>query len=278
MSAKTGLKAADIKDDELYGLLLRAQGEDHDYSDLKIEDRISAAEAFYETNLQIFFGKHQIIGGAHERGIAVDPDAEVPQIEEPGYDYDQALFSGERWGNFLLRYRPVIPDPSSDSGITRVVFSFPSAKSVLYEVPQPWIKPDFKYAQINLIPATGAIYASFNLFILSVISGGAYGLPKIVFIDYFAGYDPARLRRDHSDLLLGIKMRTVLFMGGILGDIRTQQLQSSSISLDGLSHSRGFAGGRFGPLSGRIEQYLIQEKEIRESFRSAVKGPVFCVL
>lgn len=273
---KTPLTPEEIKGDQLYGILLKAKGEARDYPDTEILRKIRAAEDFYEHDLNLFFGVKKFICGATEQGIIVNPDAEpYGEIEEPGYDYDRDWYLGDRWGYLKLRNRPVVPDRTSASGITKFFFSFPSAVPHLFDVPQAWIKPDFQYGQINIIPTNAAIYASFSAFFLSIASGGAYGLPKVIFLTYLAGYDHDRLRRDQADLLEGVKLRTLLFLGGILGNIFGMGLQSNSIGLDGLSHSRGFAGGKYGRYSGMIENAIQQEKEIRQTFRQHEKGIVF---
>lgn len=265
----------DVTQDMLYGILLQARGEAGPYPDTEILRKIRAAEDFYEKNLNIFIGIKRCISGATERGIIVNPDAEPPEIEEPGYDYDRDWYLGDKWGAMRLRHRPVVPDRSTASGITQFYFAFPSAETKLFNVPQQWIKPDFQFGQLNIIPTNAAIYASFNAFFLSIASGGAYGLPKVIFVDYLAGYDPARFRMDHADLLEGIKLRTLLLLGGIIGNIPFAGVQSSAISLDGLSHSRGFVGGKYGRYSGMITLAMEQEKDIRETFRNHEKGIVW---
>jgi len=272
---KSGLVVEDIKGNQLYGILLTARGEQKSYPDTEILRKIRAAEDFYEKNLNIFLGIKRIKCGAHERGVAIDPNAAIPEIEEPGYDYDRDWYLGDKWGGFKLRNRPVVPDPNAPSGITQLFFAFPSAEQKLFNVPQQWLKVDFKNGQINVIPTNAAIYASFNAFFLSIASGGAYGLPKVIFVDYLAGYDPTRLRRDNADLLEGIMLRTLLFLGGIIGNVPFAGVGSTSIGLDGLSHSRGFAGGKYGRYSGQIQLAVEQEKEIRESFRAHEKSVIF---
>ena len=276
METKTGIGAAEIKRDQLYGVLTKASGEDAPYGDVEILEKVRAAENFYEHDLNILFGKHKIISMATERGITVNPDADPPEIEEPGYDYETGLFEGERWSFLQLRHRPVIPDRDTRSGITNVIFSFPSATSPVFTVPQSWIRPSFKFGELNLIPAEGAILASFTAFFLRTATGGVYGIPKTIFVDYFAGLEKERLKNDHADLLEGVRMRTFLLLAGILSNIRSEGLQSGSIGLDGLSHSRGF--GKYGAYSGTIEHYMNQEKGIRRSWKDHNKGVVLTVV
>ncbi len=270
---KSGLTAEEIQRDQLYGLLGKAQRETNPYDPKDIESKIRAAEDFYEDNLNILWGKHKIISGARARGIVVNPDASVPEIEEPGYDYEGDFWDGNKWAHVDLMHRPVIPDTTTQSGITKYFLGFPTADKKLFEIPQEWIKANFKYGTVQLVPVNGAIYASFNNWFLAFTLGGI-NIPMILYIDYFAGLEKDRLRKDNAHLLEALKMRVVLFMGGILGNIRAEGLASRSLSLDGLSHSRGYGGGKYGPYSGLIQHYIDQEKEIRETFRNARKGPV----
>jgi hypothetical protein len=266
---KSLLMPEDIVGDQLYGVLLKADGERKSYPDSEILRKIRAAEDFYEGNLNIHLGIKKCISAAKERNITIDPATE---IEEPGYDYDPRWWLGDQWGNIKTRHRPIVPDPNSPSGITRFAFGFPTAEPALFVVPQIWIKPDFKYGQLNIVPSTAAVFASFNPWLMSVAAGGAFGIPKVVQIDYFAGYDPALLRQNHADLLEGIKLRTLLLLGGVISNILAAGIQSQSISLDGLSHSRGFGSGKYGIYSGVIENAIRNEEEIRESFRNHEKG------
>lgn len=271
---KSLLTVEDIKGDLLYGVLLKARDEAADYPDTEILRKIRAAEDFYESNVNIALGIRKYVSGAHVRGITLDPDAAIPEEEEAGYDYDPDWNLGQKFGGFKLRNRPIIP-ADTDSGIVNFFFAFPSAETKLYNVPQGWISPDFKNGQLNIIPSSGAIIASFGTWFLGVAASGAIGIPKIVYVDYLAGYDASRLRRDHADLLEGLKLRTLLLLGGILGNITSPGIGNTSIGLDGLSHSRGFAGGKYGRFSGQLQLAIEQEKEIRDSFRNHAKGIVF---
>ena len=274
VQTKTGLTAEDIKGDALYGIVGKATNESKPYADTEIEKKLRAAEDFYESNLHVKLGKCKFISGARARGITPNPNAAIPEFEEPGYDYERDMYVQDRWGYMHLRQRPIIPADTL-SGLINFYFVFPSTSQPLFTVPHEWLRVDFKYGELNILPSTGAIVASFGAWFLGIATGGAVGLPKVIYVDYFAGLDRDSLAGQHADLLEGIKLRSLLLLGGIMGNVRAGGTSNTSLSMDGLSHSRGF-GGKFGPYSGQIELALKTEEEIRESWRRHNKGvPAF---
>jgi len=269
-----------IKATDLYGILLRAKGEAADFSDDAIQQKIVAAEDFYSNNLKLSWFVQRVFTDVHGRGA--DPHGkvfpgndplgvlnlpadynELTDLDEPAYDYQRDFWGEERWGFLQLWRRPV-------RDIVQVVFAYPGTQPI-YRVPDEWIRLDKRYGKLQLIPSSGtAIYASFNAYFLGVIAGGR-GLPQSIYVDYVVGYTVDLLNAQHQDLLEGLRLRTVLLLMGILGIVRLGGLTNDSLSLDGLSRSRG-TSGKYGPYSGRIELAIEQEKEIRNSWLASRRG------
>jgi len=268
---KTPITVNEIKETELYGVVARAVGEDNDLSNPAIMRKLYAAEDFYERDLQIRFGITRVFSDAESRVNHSDATLRITDfdpirdISEPAYDYQTNLWSDDQWAMIKLRHRPI-------RSVTQMVFTWAGARRV-WTVPADWVKPDRPYGTINLVPTSGAaVMMTFSAFILSVIAGGR-GLPHSIFIDYTTGYSEQELCYHHNDLLDGIRLRALLLLGGIISNIATGGRQSSSLSLDGLSHSRGF-GGKYGAYTGAIQIALEQEKEIRENWREKERGVV----
>ena len=130
---------------------------------------------------------------------------------------------------------------------------------------------------VQIAPTSGqAVLMTFTAYILGVISGGR-GLPQSIILDYTTGFTPELLEARHQDLIEGVRLRTLMALGGIIATIRTGGQTGGSLGLDGLSESRSF-GGKFGPYSGMIELAMQREKEIRDGWRQKEHGVIMGVL
>lgn len=260
---KTPLTAQDILDSELYGILIQAKGERLPLKPEVIGQKLRAAEDFYERSLQIFFNEKRVASEPEDRGLALGTDYDV---SEPAYPYQQDLFDADRWAWMQLNFRPV------KRGSVSIFIQFPGSGK--FEIPPEWIRLDDKYGRIQFLPLKGpAVVMFFNLSasLLSFLVSNR-NIPQIVYVDYTAGFTSDKLLADHNDLLEGVRLLTTLFAFGILTNIRSQGMQSQSLSEDGLSRSQGLAGGKWGPYSGYIEQAIRNEKEIRARWQEQEQG------
>jgi hypothetical protein len=276
-TSKTGITAKSLKEAELYGVLIQAAGEAKPLADTEIMRRLYAAEDFYERALAIRFQQTRVFSSPEKRLTSPDVAIKIesfsttaaptegwgPDLAEPAYDYPVNLWDYERWGMLQLRHRPV-------RAITQVVFTWAGSQRV-WKVPADWIQADLKSGTINITPTTGfQAMLSFNAYILSVVAGGR-GLPHSILIDYEVGFTPDELAWHHQDLLLGVRLLTLLQLGGIASVAASGGQMSGALSIDGLSHSRGW-GGKYGAYSGAITLAIEQEAQIRESWRRQEKG------
>ena len=274
-TSKTGIDVEDIKGAELYGVLLRAAGEAAPLDDSVILQKLFAAEDFYERDLQISFRQARVFSDAE--GRATHPDLslrvtdfdETVDLSEPGYDYNNRLWDEERWAFIRVGYAPV-------RSVSQLVFTWPGAWKV-WSVPHDWIRVGHRFGMIQIAPTSGqAVLMTFTAYILGVISGGR-GLPQSIILDYTTGFTPELLEARHQDLLEGVRLRTLLSLGGIISTIRTGGQTGGSLGLDGLSESRTF-GGKFGAYSALIELALEREKEVRDAWRHKEHGVIMGVL
>lgn len=268
--SKTGIRIADLKAHELYGVLVQARGETGPLPDTAIEAKLYAAEDFYERELALRWAVTRVFSAPQQRAAHPDASLRVADFDplydlaEPAYDYPVGLWDADRWALTKLRHRPV-------RSVTQMVFTWAGSTRV-WRVPAEWIGLDAQFGTVQVTPVTGpAIVMSFSAYLLTVIAGGR-GLPHAILIDYVTGYTPEELAQFHQDLLEGVRLRTMLGLFGALGTIVMPGGQtSSSLGLDGLSRSRGF-GGRFGPFGARIELAQQQEQEIRDTWRRKEHG------
>lgn len=277
---KTPITVADLKADELYGVVIQAVGESSPYADAAIQRKLIAAEDEYERALSIRFAPTRVFSDAYGRQQGVFPagsPAELPgdfstlnDLTEPAYNYTTDFYGAGRWGEMDLNYRPV-------RSITKLWFAFPGTNPI-WTVPKEWIRLDQKFGSLQIVPSTSAAaYASFNAYILSTLSGGR-GLPHAVFIDYETGFTAEELETHHNDLLEGVRLLTLLSLLPGAGVIASPGGGSGgSLGLDGLSRSHSF-GGKYGPYSGRILAAIDREGEIRRGWAAKERGLVMTVL
>lgn len=190
-------------------------------SDEFLWDKLLAAEAEVAHQLRVPL--------TPTRFFPSEPSAEqiaalngMPWAIDPAYDYNPADWYGDKWGLIVTRQRPI-------QSIVGMKFVYPSPAQTIVDVPSDWIRGDFKYGQVQLVP-TGTAYQSLlgGLF-MSSLSGGRT-LPFTVCLEYVAGL--ANVQRDFPDLIEAVlKLAVVKIVeDGFMP-------QSGSISADGLSQS-----------------------------------------
>lgn len=190
-------------------------------SDGYIFDKLRIAESGLEQELRVAFGPREVLptGATPEEFEAAGPGC----IEEPGYDYDPEMFSGEAWGFMQLRHKPLL-------AVHSIRFAYPSVGSVLYTIPPSWIRLEKKYGRLNIVPDSSAAFAfPASSFLLSMLGGGRT-IPFMVQVRYRVGFRD--LKAERPDIVDVIKRLAIL---GILDDQYFPT--SSSTSVDGLSQS-----------------------------------------
>lgn len=271
---KTPISINEFKQHELYGVVTFAANEQGALSDDAIVQKLAAAEDFYERSLQIRFQETRVFSDVWGRQHSTFPPgsiADLPDdfdpindLDEPAYDYATDFWGGDQWGKLFLNYRPI-------RDISQVFFAFPGTQPV-WSVPLTWLRPDRKFGSFQIVPSSSvAVYATFNAYILGVLAGGR-GLPQSIYVDYTVGFTPDELCTHHNDLLEGVRLHAMLATLGLVSTAANPGgVQSSSLSIDGLSRSRSW-GGKWGAYSGKIELAIQREQDIRESWARKEKG------
>lgn len=223
-------------------------------TDEYLVEKLVSAERALERDLRVFFTPREMVTPA-------TPQAELDALalageqveEEPGYDYDPALFQGNTWGLIELRQRPAI-------SVSKIGFYYPAPISLVYEVPIEWVRLDKKVGRINLVPTQTVMALPLNAYILSALGGGR-NIPLMLHIRYRAGLQNAATQ--WPDLLTLIKRQAML---DVLADRFVPS--SGSVSADGLSQSISFEAAKY--------QEEIDHKT--EKLRSAIHGIRMMVL
>lgn len=144
----------------------------------------------------------------------------MPWEEDDSYDYDPAMYSGDRWGIIQTHHLPIV-------SVQKVQFSYPAAGGT-FDIPPDWLQVNKKYGQIQIVPLTAAAVGS-GAYFLQLVSSGRV-IPNMIRVSYVAGLVDAT--QNYPDLVDAVKKTAVLKM---LEDAFMPQ--SGSISADGLSQS-----------------------------------------
>jgi hypothetical protein len=203
-------------------------------TDSMIWDKLVAAETECERLLKTFFDAVVVIPDmAPQSEIDALEQANTRYITISGFDYDPAMFSGERWGLCRLPYRPV-------QSVESVIISFPAPFLQNYTVPGEWIRIDRKNGDLNLVPTTSAATTPVGAFAL-VAMAGSITYPQAIQIRYTCGLKNASgkvatsFAQEWDDLVDVVKRIAIAKIFKMM-----MLPQSASISADGLSQSNSF--------------------------------------
>ena len=257
---KSGLTVDEFIATELYGVPLQARGQIASLPPEYIAGQIRASEDWLEHRLGTFLGIKRVASAPVERGL----DESTYDVAIPALNYPADLWTDERWGYIKTDYRPVWD-------VTAFFFAFPGNFYEIYNAVR-WVQIDRKFGVVNIVPTDGAaVLATFNAWVMSVLAGGR-SLPRSLFMDYTAGLDPSQLRSQHADLMEVLKLHTFMGMVGTLATLRSNGVQSCSVSVDGLSQSESFMAGQYGPYTAAYNVAKEREKELLDTWRDTQLG------
>jgi hypothetical protein len=184
--------------------------------------KLQAAEAEIGRQLKVLLEPTTIFSVNPPTQDQIDALAGAPFLVEPGYDYDPEFFQAERWGYLVIRQHPII-------SVSSILLFYPTPTAQVFAIPADWLRVDFKYGHIRMIPASSQFFAPLGAFLMQVLGGGQT-IPSMIQVQYVAGLKDAKA--DFPDLIDVIKKKTVL---SIIEDAFVPG--GSSISADGLSQS-----------------------------------------
>lgn len=180
-------------------------------------------------------------------------------IVEPGYDFDPAIFEGERWGRIDTRQLPII-------SVNSVAWAYPTPANLVYTVPPTWLRVDRKYGAIQMVPSGQFGTAPLSVWVLSVLGGGL-NVPFMIRIDYVCGLKDART--DYPNLIDAIyKNATIMLINGLFLP------SGGSISADGLSMSQSI---KVQDWQDQVDYMLFGPKGSNGGLRQAILGATVMV-
>jgi hypothetical protein len=184
--------------------------------------KLQAAEAEVARRLGVFLEPTEVFPVKPPTQDDLAAIGTTPWAIEPAYDMPPDFISNSYSGFLLLNQRPVI-------SVSSVQIINPATNTLLYNVPTPWLRLDYKHAQLSVLPAGYANSAPVSMYALQVFVLGV-NVPHMIWIRYRAGLqatDP--VVPDVQDVLLRLAALRVLEDQFIP--------QSTSQSTDGLSRS-----------------------------------------
>lgn len=216
------LTPAFFKKHYLVGLTL-CGGDGQELDDDIYETHISTAIAKIEEITNVDILSHTTVGERHDYRVS---------------DYVQY--------GFLQLFRL----PTLSVQAVRAVY--PTGQTI-QTFPTEWIRLDASHSQIHLVPTSGSlaqvVMGQGGDFLPLIFSGLGY-MPHLWEIDYTSGMDPVKLPRSVVDTIL--KYAAVELLQIMADTVTPVGLQSSSVSVDGLSQSRSYQMPAF---NARITAY-----------------------
>src|SRR5262245_9667982 len=119
--------------------------------------------------------------------------------------------------------------------------------------PSEWVKLEIVHSQIQLVPTAGTIsqiVIGQGGDFLPLVYSGLPWLPQLWEVDYTSGFDPDKVPKIIIQAIAKIAAIEIMMVVGDM--IRPLGVTSQSLSVDGLSQSRGFLSPAF---QGRIDGY-----------------------
>jgi hypothetical protein len=211
-----------LRENYLIGLVLKG-ADGQELSDAVLQDHLDSAFAKVEgiTNVDIL--QHVYVAEKHDYHVD---------------DY-------QRYGFLQLFHLPIFT-------VQEIRAVYPTGQTIQV-FPQEWMRIEPSHSQINLIPTSGTlsqvIIGHGGDYLPLIYSGLGY-LPGLWEVDYTAGFDPAKMPRLIIDVVC--KYAVIELLQKMSDLINPLGLQNSSLSVDGLSQSRGYMAPAF---KGRIDSY-----------------------
>jgi hypothetical protein len=210
----------------------------------QIQKAILSAEQEFQRELKVRF--RRTVVQTYPTGVqGTDYD-----LQDDPYDlYQAGSGRGSEW-HFTLRYRPIL-------SVERIALDISGTRTLL-TYPADWIRLDRRLGTIALVPVGGAALIAdagvFHLLTtgLPMLASRYHNgvVPKVVTIDYTAGYDNPDTRDDLADVRLHLAKAAALHLREMVVEAIPQ-----SVSRDGVSVS--LAGGQqmFTQLATTVEAW-----------------------
>lgn len=173
------------------------------------------------------------------------------EVKDETHDYyirDYEMFA------FIQLYQyPVVA--RQDTPVVRAVY--PTGQ-VVTTFPREWVKLDRMKGQIQLIPTQGTlsqvIIGQGGSYLPIIYQGLGY-LPHLFHVDYTSGFEKGTVPTFFLDGIA--KLCSIELLSSVGDSVRPVGVTSQSLSIDGMSESRGFMNTPDGApvFTGRIKQY-----------------------
>ena len=241
-----------------------------------IEKAIREEQAHLENDveLRIFLTRRVIKSRPADTGL--ERGTEYDYLDD-AYDWIKDDFEG--FGTFLLRRRPV-----QSVERVRIKYGHGSDAVNVIDMPSAWLEYDSEMGVLNIVPLVGMTTEQAGaLLLLPVFGTGLRNfptIPKIVHIDYTAGFlpsdwvvtdegaDPMIDSPDHDVTELLKCVRYLATVDMLRKVQRAVSAGGGSISLDGLSRSQNTA-----KFKQELDDYEAKIKEIKANYVSAYNPP-----
>ncbi|PZA08310.1 hypothetical protein [Meiothermus sp. Pnk-1] len=223
---------------------------------------IAQAEADYTRKFGVLYRPTRVVLGRVPEGRI--PSTPPERIDRPGPDYEARAWQGDRWSILRLPYGPT-------REILYVGIGYGANGAQILEFSPQWYQPTPHRFNLRLFPGS-TLLAQANL--ASYAAGLLAGSRSVVQgwrIAYIAGYTD--ILTEQPDLAHAIALRAAQKALPMLTMMAQGYISSESVSVDGLSQSRGYpvsAGKHL--YSALADELKAQEEDFLGSFFQSRKG------
>lgn len=223
---------------------------------------IAQAEADYTRRFGVLYAPTRVVlGRVPEDRLPATPAA---RIDRPGPDYEARAWQGDRWSILRLPYGPT-------REILYVGLGYGANGAEILEFNPQWYQPTPHRFNLRLFPAS-TVLAQANLASYGAgVLAGSRSLVQGWRIAYVAGYSD--ILAEQPDLAHAIALRATQKALPMLAMMAQGYISSESVSVDGLSQSRGYpvsAGKHL--YSALADELKAQEEDFLRSFFQSRKG------
>lgn len=236
-----------------------------------LEGTLASAIRYFERKYGVLLEPSFISCGAVPDGkTPVNPN-NYPVIQRHGLDYDPQGWHGSRWHNMSLPFGPV-------REVDYLALTFGTVDTKIVEFPSDWWRVSNKRWALRIFPGQSVLEGQ-NVQLAYYVAqmrtpNNTRIIPQAWALHYQAGYD--NVLQDEPDLATAIGMKAIIGALPQVAMLNEGTLSNESVSVDGLSQSRGYPvsaqSHRYSPLQSDLENKLLA---FEKHFFAANKGVKF---
>lgn len=246
------------------------------FPDEHLEHAIKVAKSWFTRKYGTLFERTLVVCGTIPENELPNPQPgypAAPRITRHGMDYEPDSWQGDKWASLKLPWGPIhTGDDIHYVGLGLGGYAMPA----IISFPRDWIQLSGRRYYLRLYPGfTSLSVAHITGFHLSIVASHRR-VPNAWRIAYTAGFED--VMDEEPDLAHALGMRATIELLPTLAMLDDGAITQESVSVDGLSQSRGYATSaqshRLSPYETTLKAQL---DEFLRDYYQTKSGPRFFV-